>query len=112
MDVRFVEIDQKMPIALRAREQIRNAFNEGLSPRRIGAAKQLLRLLPREVQAVQGHPNRLATTDNAEPLADPVDQALERPARRWIGPHYRRRCCRALGGADRRAKFGLMARAK
>ena len=86
MDVRFVEIDQEMPIALRPREQILNPLDEGLPPDRIGSAKQLLGLLPREIQAVQGRPDRLTATDEAEPLACPADQALECPARRRIGP--------------------------
>ena len=112
MDVRFVEIDQEMPIALRAREQILNPLDEGLPSRRIGPAEQLLGLLPRQIQAVQGHPDRLATTEDAEPLAHPADQALERPARRWIGTFYGRRCRRALGGADSVAEFSGATRAK
>jgi hypothetical protein len=47
MDVRFIEIDQEMPVMLSACQQVLNAFNEGLPPRRIGSAEQLLRLLPR-----------------------------------------------------------------
>src|SRR5918912_546232 len=112
MDVRFIEIDQQMPIALGAREQIVNSFNEGLPPRRIGPAEQLLRLLPREIQAVQGRADRLTATDDAEPLAHPADQALERPARRRIGTVYGRRCRRALGRADSVAEFSGAARAK
>ena len=112
MDVRLVEVDQEMPIARRAREQILNAFNEGLPPRRIGSAEQLLRFLPRKLQAVQSRADRLATTDDPEPLTNPADQALERPARRRIGARYGRRCRRALGGADGRAEFGRAARAK
>ena len=112
MDVRFVEIDEKMPIALCAREQILNPLDEGLPPRRIGPAEQLLRFLPREIQAMQSGADRLATTDDAEALAHPADQALERPAWRRIGADYGRRCRRALGGADRLAEFGGAARAK
>ena len=112
MDVRFVEVDQEMPIALRAREQILNAFDESLPPRRIGSAEQLLGLLPREVEVVQSRPDRLATTDDAKPLARPADQALECPARRRIGARYRRRCRRALGGADDVAEFSFAVRTK
>jgi hypothetical protein len=112
MDVRFIKIDQQMPIALRAREQILKPLNESLPPRRIGSAEQLLRLLPREVEAVQSGADRLATTDDAKPLARPADQALEGPARRRIGTFYGRRCRRALGDADSLAEFGGAARAK
>ena len=97
---------------LRTREQILNPFNESLPPRRIGSAEQLLRFLPREVQAMQSGADRLATTDDAEPLAHPADQALERPARRRVGARYGRRGRRALGGADGGAEFGGAAQAK
>src|SRR5689334_19539076 len=112
MDVRFIEIDQEMPVMLSACQQILNPFHEGLPPpRRIGSTEQLLGLLPRELQAEQGRSDRLAATD-AEPRAHPADQTPQRPARRRIRPCYGRRCRRALGGADRRAEFGLLARAK
>jgi hypothetical protein len=64
-----------MPVMLGACQQVLNPRDEGLPPCRVGPAEQLLRLLPREVQAVQGRPDRLATTDDAEPLAHPADQA-------------------------------------
>jgi hypothetical protein len=112
MDVRLVEIDQKMSVMLGTCQQLLNPFNERLPPRRVGAAEQLLGLLPREVQAVQGRPDRLATTDDPKLLADPADQALERPARRRIGAYDGRRCRRALGGADGLAECGVAARAK
>jgi hypothetical protein len=112
MEVRLVEIDQKMPIALRACPQVLNASDESLPPRRIGSAEPLLRFLPREVEAVQSRADRLATTDDPEPLADPADQALERPARRRIRPGYGRRCRRALGGADDVAEFRFAVRTK
>ena len=112
MDVRLVEIDQEMAIMLRTREQILNPFNESLPPRRTGSAEQLLRFLPREVQAMQSGADRLATTDDAEPLAHPADQAAQRPARRRVGARYGRRCRHALGGVDGRAEFGLLVRTK
>ena len=97
---------------LRTREQILNPFNESLPPRRIGSAEQLLRFLPREVQAMQSGADRLTTTDDAEPLAHPADETLERPPRRRIGARYRRRCRRALGRADGVAEFSGATRAK
>jgi hypothetical protein len=112
MDVRLVKIDQEMPVMLSARQQSLNPFNEGLPPRRIGSAEQFLRLLPREVQALQSGADCLATTGDAKPLMHPADQTPQRPARRRIGARYGRRCRRALGGADRLAEFGFSARAK
>jgi hypothetical protein len=35
---------------------------------------------------VQNSPDRLAAAHQPEPLADPADQAVQRPARRRIGP--------------------------
>ena len=112
VDMRLVEIDQQVPVALGALQQALKLRHKGAPPRRIGPAEQLLRLLPRQLQALQSGADRLATTDDAEALTHPADQALERPARRRIGARYRRRCRRALGGADGLAEPGFEARTK
>jgi hypothetical protein len=106
VDVRLVEVDQQMPLALGARQQLPGLRNEGQPPLRIGPAEQLLGLLPRQTQTVQGGAKRLAAAGPTEPRPHPADQAPQGPARRRIGPGYRR--CRrgALGGADRGAKLG------
>src|SRR5215210_3921651 len=101
-----------MPVALSAGQNILELLNERLSPLRIGPSQQLLGLLPRQLEAVQGRADRLATAHQAEALADPADQAAQRPARRRIGPFSQWRRGRALGGADRLAEFGFAARAK
>jgi hypothetical protein len=61
---------------------------------------------------MQGRADRLAAAPQAEPLADPADQAAQCPARRWIGPGSGRHRGRALGGADRLTEFGFALRAK
>src|SRR5215207_8296776 len=101
-----------MPIALGAVQHALELLDKGLPPLRIGPAQQLLGFLPRQREAVQGRPDRLATAPQPEPLAHPADEAVQRPARGWIGPGsgWRRGC--ALGRADRLAEFGFAAPAK
>src|SRR5215210_5467330 len=85
VDVRLIHVDQQMLIGLCSREQVPNALNKGLPPLRAGPAEQLLGFLPRQLEAVQGRADRLATAQQPEALAHPADQAAQRPARRGIG---------------------------
>src|SRR3982750_4492983 len=101
-----------MPIALSAGQNILELLDERLSPLRIGSSQQLLGFLPRQLEAVQGRADRLATAPQSEALAHPADQAAQRPARRWIRPGSGRRRGRALGSADRLAEFGCALWAK
>src|SRR5215210_6285901 len=101
-----------MPIALSAGQNISELLDERLSPLRIGPAQQLLGFLPRQLAAVQGRPDRLAAAHQPEALAHPADEAVQRPARRRIGPFERWGGRRALGGADRLAAFGCAGWAK
>ena len=112
MDVRFVQVDQQMAVALGTGQQILDLLDKGLPALRIGPAEQLLGLLPRQPQAMQGGADRLAAAGPAEPLAHPADQTPQGPARRRIGSGYRRSCGGALGGTDRLAEAGLDLRAK
>jgi hypothetical protein len=79
-------VDQPMPIALSAGQNILELLNERLSPLRIGPSQQLLGFLPRQLEAVQGRPDRLAAAHQPEALAGPADQAAQGPARRRIRP--------------------------
>jgi hypothetical protein len=85
MDVRFVEVDQQMPVVLGAHQQIADLLDKGHPTLRIGPAEQLLGLLPRQLQAMQGGADRLAAAAATERLAHPADQASQGPARRRIG---------------------------
>ena len=87
MDVRLVEKDHEMLIALGSREQVLDALEERLPSLRVGPAEQLLGFLPGQLEAVPRCSDRLATTHQPEPLASPMDQAAQRPARGWIGPN-------------------------
>jgi hypothetical protein len=86
VEVRLIEVDQQMLVALSAGQNILERLDERLSPLRIGPSQQLLGFLPRQLAAGQGRADRLAAAQQAEPLADPADQAAQRPARRRIGP--------------------------
>src|SRR5215217_4153265 len=107
MDVRFIEVDQQMPAVLGTRQQIPDLLDEGLPPPRGGPAEQLLGLLPRQPQTMEGGADRLAAAGAAERLAHPADQAPQGPAWRRVGPGYRRRRRGVLGGADDLTQAGL-----
>ena len=112
MDVRLIHIDHEMPIALGALQHALELLDKGLPPLWVSPAEQLLGFLPRQLAAVQSHADRLATAHQPKPLADPADQATQRPAWRWVGTNYGWRGRRALGRADHLAAFGFALWAK
>src|SRR5215213_1204521 len=101
-----------MLVALGALQHALELLEERLSPLWVGPAQQLLGFLPRQLEAVQGRSDRLATAPQPKALAHPRDKAAQGPARRWISPGSGRRRGRALGGADNLAEFGCAVRAK
>src|SRR3954463_12972231 len=101
-----------MPIALSAGQNILELLDKRLPVLRIGPAEQLLGFLPRQLAAVQGRADRLATAPQPEALAHPANEAAQRPARRWISANDGRHRGRALSGADRLAQFSFTVRAK
>src|SRR3954447_12029406 len=111
MDVRLIEKDQQMLVALGALQHALELLDKRLSPLRVGPAEQLLGLRPRQLAAVQDRADRLAAAPQPKALADPADQAVQGPARGWISPFEGWGGRRALGGADHLAEFGFAARA-
>ena len=107
MDVRFIKVDQHMPVALSLGQQTRKPLHKGLPSLRIRAAKQLPGLLPGELEPVQGRADRLAAQGPAEALLHMGDQTPEGPARGRISPGYGRSRCLALGLTHRLAEAGL-----
>src|SRR4051812_49810891 len=101
-----------MPIALGALQHALELLDKGLPPLRVGPAEQLVGLLPGQLAAVQSRADRLAAAHQPEPLADPADQAAQRPARRGVGPFEGWGGRRALGGADHLAELGFALWAK
>src|SRR3954462_15976860 len=67
MDVGLVEIDQLMPVALGGGQYWAQPGDEGLPPRGIGTAKQLLGLLPRQPEPVKSGADGLAAARAGEP---------------------------------------------
>ena len=116
MDVRLVQVDQQMPVVLGIHQQLPELGDKSLPPLRVGPAEQLLGLLPRQPQAMQGGAERLTAAGATELRLHPADQAPQGPAWRRVGstasdaarlgPGYGRGRRGALGGADRRAKRG------
>src|SRR5215210_2817226 len=104
VDVRLIDVDQQMLIALCSREQVPNALKKGLPPLRVGSAQKLLGLLPRQLEAVQGSADCLAAAEAAKALAHKQHQPLEGPPRCRVGPLSGWGGGRALGGADRVSK--------
>src|SRR3954465_8674195 len=95
VEVRLIHVDPEMPIALSAGQNILELLDERLSPLRIGSSQQLLGFFPRQLEAVQGRADRLATAPQPEALAHPANEAAQRPARRWISAHDGRQRGRA-----------------
>src|SRR3954466_13234906 len=116
MDVRLVEKDHEMPIALSAGQHALELLDKGLPPLWVGPAEPLLgflpRQLPRQLAAVQDRADRLATAPQPKALAHPMDEAAQGPARGWISPFEGGGGRRALGGADPLAEFGFALWAK
>ena len=95
-----------------ARQHALELLDKGLSLLRVSPAEQLLGFRPRQLAAVQGCADRLAAAHQTEALAHPMDEAAQRPARRWIRSFYGAGGRRALGRADHRAELGCAVRAK
>jgi len=112
MEVRLVQVDQKVPVALRLGQHVLQLLDQGLPPHRVGPAEQLLGLLPAQAQAVQRGADGLAAAGPAEPRAHPGDQTLERPAGRRVSAGYGRGSGGALGGTDGLAEAGFDAGTK
>ena len=107
VDVRLVQVDQEVPVVPGVGQHVPELLNDRLPPRRVGAAEQLLGLLPAQARAAQGGTDRLAAAGPAEPLAHPGDQPLEGPAWRRPGTGCGRGGGGALGGANDLAEAGL-----
>src|ERR1043165_6858524 len=112
MDVRLIQIDQQMLVALGAVQHALELLDKRLSPLRIGPAEQLLGLLPRQLAAVQGRADRLAAAPQAEVLTHKQRQPLQGPAWRRVGSFSGWGGRRTLGGADGLTKRRCDLRAK
>ena len=107
VDVRLVEINQSVPVALRARQHGAQLVEKGAPPLRAGTPEQLAGFLPRQAEPVQGDTDRFAAAQAAQPVLHEACQALQRPARERVGPSYGLAGCLLLRGADFLAKDGF-----
>jgi hypothetical protein len=112
MEVRFIEVDEKVSAALGLGQPTLQLRDEGLPPRRVGPAEQLLGLLPAQAPAAQRGADGLAAAGPAAPRAHPGDQPPERPAGCGVGAGYGRGGGGALRLADDLAEAGLGAGTK
>jgi hypothetical protein len=102
VDVRFVQVDQQMAVALGTGEEILDLLD--MPALRIGRAASSSTTIP-------GDAGRRGSSRGSRSTA----RAPSRPdgAARWrIGTGYGRRCGGALGGTDRLAEAGLDFRTK
>src|SRR5215213_5010257 len=83
MDVRFIEVDQQMPVVLGTRQQIPELLDEGLPPPRVGPAEQLLGLLPRQPQAWRAA--RIVSRQRVRPNASSTQPTRRRRVQRGAG---------------------------
>jgi hypothetical protein len=100
VDVRLIQIDQLTPIALGLLQQRTQVFDKRRAPLGVGAAEQLLGLLPGQLKPMQGGADGLAAAEAAKPLLHQSDQTLERPAWLRISPDDRWRGRLPLSGTD------------
>ena len=112
VDVRLIEVDQLMPVMLGTIQQGAELFDEGVPPFGVGAAKQLLGLLSRQAQPMQGSADGFTAAQAAKPRLHEADQPLQRPAgfRVGAGDGWAGRV--PLGCADLCAEGGCDVRAK
>src|SRR3954447_8286135 len=86
MDVGLIKVDQPVPVALGGGQHRAHPRDEGLPPRGIGTAEQLLGLLPRQAEPVQGGADTLAAARAGESRSHKANQPPERPARLGSAP--------------------------
>src|SRR3982751_6723517 len=98
VDVRLIQVDQLMPIALGLLQQRTQVFDKRRASLGVGAAEQLLGLLPGQLKPMQGGADGLAAAEAAKPLLHQSDQTLERPAWLRISPDDRWRGRLPLSG--------------
>ena len=106
MDVRLIELDHVMALIARTIQQRADLGDESLPFPQVGAAEQLVGLLPRQLEPVQRAADGLAAEAAAELRLHEANQAPQRPA--WLyrgsGDWWTGRL--AFCGANLRAKRG------
>jgi hypothetical protein len=112
MDMRLIEIDQVMALIARTIQPGADLGDESLALLRVGAAEQLVGLLPRQLEPVQRPADGLAAEATAELRLHEANQTPQCPAWLYLGPGDRRTGGLALCGANLLAQRGGDVRAK
>src|SRR4051812_43222782 len=106
MDMRLIEIDQVMALIARPIQQRADLGNESLPVLRVGAAEQLVGLLPRQLEPVQCAADGLAAAAAAKLRLHEANQTPQRPAWLYLRSGDRWTGRLALGGTDLLAQRG------
>ena len=106
MDVRLIEIDQVMALIARTVQQRADLSDESLPLLRIGTTQQLVGLLPRQLEPVQGAADGFAAEAAAELLPHKANQTPQRPAWLYLRSGDRWAGRLAFCGANLLAKCG------
>src|SRR5690348_14022513 len=106
MDMRLIEVNHVMALIARTIQQRADLGDESLPFLRLGAAEQLVGLLPRQLEPVQRAADGLAAKAAAELLSHEANQTPQRPARLYIGTGEGRTGRLAVCGANLLAKRG------
>src|SRR5690348_9402483 len=106
MDMCLIEIDHVMALIARTIQQRADLADESLPFLRLGAAEQLVGLLPRQLEPVQRAADGLAAAAAAELRLHKANQTPQRPTRLYRGSGDGRTGRLTLCGADLLAKRG------
>src|SRR5947209_8594866 len=102
--MRFVEIDHMMALIARPIQQCADLSNESFPLLRVGAAKQLVGLLPGQLEPVQRTADGLAAVAAVELCLHEANQTAQRPAWLYLGSGDRRTGRLTFRGANLLAK--------
>src|SRR5690349_15426575 len=112
MDMRLIEVNHVMALIARTIQQRANLGDESLPFLRLGAAEQLVGLLPRQLEPVQRTADGFAAEAAAKLLPHEANQTSQRPAWLYLCPNDRRPGGLAFCSANLLAKCGGNIRAK
>src|SRR5690348_12366291 len=112
MDVRLIEVNHVMLLIACPIQQRADLGDESLPFLRVGAAEQLVRLLPRQLEPVRRAADGFAAEAAAELLPHEANQTPQRPTWLYLGSGDRRAGCLTFCGANLLTKCGGNIRTK
>jgi hypothetical protein len=106
MDMGLIKVDEVMALIACTIQQRADLGNESLPLLRVGAAEQLVGLLPRQLEPVQRAADGFAAEAAAKLRLHEANQTPQRPTRLYLRPSGRWAGGLALCGANLLAKRG------